>query len=228
MTVINPGGGGAVASVFGRTGAVVAAAADYTPAQVGTLLFGTAAARPAAAAANNGVIYYATDTGEVTLSNGAAWNSIAKINVGNGTLNIARADGTAELGLFATNGSLAGQGGIGFGTGTAQSGLGIQQNGNNQLSLNAGDWDIATAGRGLRVAEGANAKQGTAVLVAGAVVVANTSVTATSRIFVTSQVDGGTPGFLRVSTRTAGTSFTITSSSGTDTSTVAWEMFEVG
>lgn len=79
---------------------------------------------------------------------------------------------------------------------------------------------------GLRVAEGANAKQGTAVLVAGSVVVANTSVTANSRIFLTSNVPGGTPGFVRVSARTAGTSFTITSSSGTDTSTIAYQIFE--
>lgn len=85
---------------------------------------------------------------------------------------------------------------------------------------------VSTAGSGLRVAEGANAKMGTSVLVGGTVVVANTSVTANSRIFVTSQVDGGTPGFLRVSARTAATSFTITSSSGTDTSTVAWMLVE--
>lgn len=98
----------------------------------------------------------------------------------------------------------------------------------NTLGLTATDLDIVTAGRGLRVAEGSNAKQGTAVLVAGTVVVANTSVTATSRIFLTSQADGGTPGFLRVSARTAGTSFTITSSNAADTSTVAYEIFEVG
>lgn len=87
---------------------------------------------------------------------------------------------------------------------------------------------VLTAGNGLRVAEGSNAKQGTATLVAGTVTVANTSVTANSRIFLTSQVDGGTPGFLRVSARTAGTSFTITSGSATDTSTVAYEIFEPG
>lgn len=39
---INPGGGGgAVSSVFTRTGAVVAASGDYTPAQVGSLPTGT-------------------------------------------------------------------------------------------------------------------------------------------------------------------------------------------
>ncbi|GAC1373745.1 MAG: hypothetical protein NVSMB4_00660 [Acidimicrobiales bacterium] len=90
----------------------------------------------------------------------------------------------------------------------------------------AGDIRVPTIGAGLRVAEGANAKQGTAVLVAGTLTVANTSVTATSRIFLTSQVDGGAVGFLRVSARVAGTSFTITSSSATDTSTVAFEIFE--
>ena len=82
------------------------------------------------------------------------------------------------------------------------------------------------AGKGFQVKEGSNCKQGTATLVGGSAVVSNTSVTATSRIFLTSNADGGTPGWLRVSARTAGTSFTITSSSGTDTSTVAYEIFE--
>lgn len=83
-----------------------------------------------------------------------------------------------------------------------------------------------SAGFGLRIAEGSNAKQGTAVLVGGTVTVSNTSVTANSRIFLTSQVDGGTPDSVRISARSAGTSFTITSKSGTDTSTIAYEIFE--
>ncbi|MEU3986082.1 glycosyl hydrolase family 28-related protein [Streptomyces sp. NPDC026672] len=81
---------------------------------------------------------------------------------------------------------------------------------------------IGTVGKGLKVKEGTNAKMGVATLTAGAATVANTSVAATSRVFLTCQTPGGTPGFLRVSARTAGTSFTITSSSSTDTSTVAW------
>lgn len=85
---------------------------------------------------------------------------------------------------------------------------------------------IQQAGKGLRVKEGSNAKQGTATLSSGSVTVSNTSVTANSRIFLTSQSDGGTPGWLRVSARTASTSFTITSSSGSDTSTVAYQIFE--
>lgn len=90
----------------------------------------------------------------------------------------------------------------------------------------SGNFGLQTVGTGFRVKEGSNAKQGTAVLSGGTATVSNTSVTANSRIFLTSQVDGGTPGFLRVSARSAGTSFTITSSSGTDTSTVAYIIFE--
>lgn len=86
----------------------------------------------------------------------------------------------------------------------------------------ANSLNLGTAGGGIAVKEGANARSGTSVLVAGTVTVSNTSVTATSRILLTSQVDGGTPGFLRVSARTAATSFTITSSNVADTSTVAW------
>lgn len=67
---------------------------------------------------------------------------------------------------------------------------------------------------------------GRATLVAGTVTVATAAATATANIFPASQVDGGTPGFLRVSTRVAGTSFTITSSSNTDTSTVAYRIIE--
>ena len=89
-----------------------------------------------------------------------------------------------------------------------------------------GDWSVALAGRGLRVAEGSNCKQGVATLASGSVVVANTKVTATSHIILTGNADGGTPGWVRVSARTAGTSFTITSSSATDTSTIAYQIFE--
>lgn len=107
-----------------------------------------------------------------------------------------------------------------------------QLNGGGQASLGftvfTGPLDVATAGQGLKVAEGANAKQGTAVLAAGTVTVANTSVTANSRIFLASQADGGTPGFLRVTAKTAGTSFVITSSNAADTSTVAYQIFEPG
>lgn len=94
------------------------------------------------------------------------------------------------------------------------------------VSSSTGNVLISTLGKGLQVKTGTNSKIGTAVLVGGASTVANTSVTANSRIFITSQTDGGTPGFLRVSAKTVGTSFVITSSSALDTSTVAWHIVE--
>lgn len=111
-------------------------------------------------------------------------------------------------------------------------------NGNIALKANAaspaltgtvtstGSMQFTAIGTGVQVKTGTNAKIGTAVLVAGTATVANTSVTANSRIFLTSNTDGGTPGWLRVSAKTAATSFVITSSSGTDTSTVAWYIVE--
>jgi imidazolonepropionase-like amidohydrolase len=94
------------------------------------------------------------------------------------------------------------------------------------LDVTTADLRIATVGRGLQVAEGANAKAGVATLVAGTVTVNTTAVTANSRIQLTGQADGGTPGFQRVSARVAGTSFTITSSNAADTSQVAWLIVE--
>lgn len=85
---------------------------------------------------------------------------------------------------------------------------------------------LSTIG-GLSVKEGGGAaKMGTAVLVAGTVVVPTTAVTATTRVFVSAQTAGGTPGIIAVSARTAGTSFTLTSSNAADTSTVAWLLVE--
>lgn len=100
----------------------------------------------------------------------------------------------------------------------------------NTFGLTTADLDVVTAGRGLKVSEGANGKQGLATLAAGTVTVADTSVTANSRIQLTAQTLAGvaTPQALAVTARTPGTSFTITSASASDTSTVAWEMFEVG
>ncbi len=85
---------------------------------------------------------------------------------------------------------------------------------------------IGGAGFCQAVSEAANSAMGTTTLVGGAATVSNTLVSATSRIFLTSQVDGGTVGFLRVSARTAGTSFVITSSNPLDTSTVAYIFYE--
>jgi hypothetical protein len=90
----------------------------------------------------------------------------------------------------------------------------------------SGNLNVINAGAGLQVAEGANAKQGVATLVAGTVTVANTSVTANSRIFLTTQQGEGVPGALYISGRTAGIQFVVKSTSAADASTFAYEIFE--
>lgn len=94
------------------------------------------------------------------------------------------------------------------------------------VNSSTGNVLISALGKGLSVKTGVNSKIGTVALVAGTVTVANTSITANSRIFLTSQVDGGTPGSLRISAKTVGISFVITSSLASDTSTVAWHIVE--
>lgn len=94
-----------------------------------------------------------------------------------------------------------------------------------QLTLWSGETEtlrLGTAGGGLAVKEGANATSGLATLVGGMVVVATDKVRADSRIHLTTQAPGGDVGAPYVSARVAGTSFTISSTSATDTSDVAW------
>ena len=68
--------------------------------------------------------------------------------------------------------------------------------------------------------------RGTIALVGGTITVPNVSTAANSKIMLTAQIPGGTVGALYVSSRIVGTSFTITSTSATDTSTVAWMVFQ--
>lgn len=113
--------------------------------------------------------------------------------------------------------------------------------GSNTITSNSGSGAWAHTGAfsasgaintsaGITVKEGANAKQGTATLVAGTVTVSNTSVTANSRIQLTVQSLGTVtrPAAVGITARVAGTSFTITSGDATDTSVVAYEIFEPG
>lgn len=69
---------------------------------------------------------------------------------------------------------------------------------------------------------GVAAAMGVATLVAGQVTVPTTAIKATSRVFLSVQAAAGVQGHLRVDSRAARLSFVIASSSGTDTSTVAW------
>jgi hypothetical protein len=90
----------------------------------------------------------------------------------------------------------------------------------------AGTFQITKASQGIGVREGGDCKQGVDTLIGGTIVVANASVTANSRIFLTAQAVGGIAGALAVTARTAGVSFTVTSSSAADTSMFAYEIFE--
>lgn len=87
---------------------------------------------------------------------------------------------------------------------------------------------LSTAGKGISIKEGSNAKMGVATLSGGVTVVSTTAVTASSRIFISVQSLGtvtvATP--IAVTARSAGTSFTISSSNVIDTSVVAWTIFE--
>lgn len=92
-------------------------------------------------------------------------------------------------------------------------------------ATNGTDLHFARAGSGFRIKEGTNARMGTATLVGGTIAVANTSVSATTRVLYARSTTGGTPGHLST-TQSTGVSFTINSSSGTDTSTCVWMLVE--
>lgn len=96
----------------------------------------------------------------------------------------------------------------------------------SSLSNLTGDVIFSAVGAALEIKEGANAFMGAATLVAGTVTVGNTRVTANSRIFLSNQNGAGVVGAPYVSARVAGTSFTITSTSAADTSSVAWLIVE--
>jgi lipopolysaccharide export system protein LptA len=85
-------------------------------------------------------------------------------------------------------------------------------------TLTSGNVLINGTGKGLRVKAGANCRliQGV-TLVAGTVATANTTITANTVILYSMKTPGGTTGNITV-TRSNGTSFTLTSSSNTDTS----------
>jgi hypothetical protein len=89
-----------------------------------------------------------------------------------------------------------------------------------------GDIAVNTVGSGFKVKEGSNAKMGVATLSAGSVTVSTTAVASTSRIMLTTQSPSGTVGTPYIFSRSAGTSFVIHSTSGTDASTVAWVILD--
>ena len=109
----------------------------------------------------------------------------------------------------------------------------------NALAKTSGDMALNTAaatgtnpGAGVVICDGTTwrlaaigaVKTGTATLVGGTVVVADTAITANSVIRLAYKTIGGAPGSVYVSARTAATSFAITSTSGTDTSVIQYDI----
>ncbi|MEV7675094.1 glycosyl hydrolase family 28-related protein [Streptomyces sp. NPDC088752] len=92
--------------------------------------------------------------------------------------------------------------------------------------LGQGDGSVTLAGRTVVPTAGTGARMGTATLVGGTVTVNTTAIQAGSVVMLTTQTPGGTVGALYVSARTAGTSFTISSNSSSDTSTVGWRILD--
>lgn len=96
-------------------------------------------------------------------------------------------------------------------------------NGGN-VAVNVGNFDISATGKGLGIKGGAVTDSiGDAVLVAGTVTIANTNILATDKIILSHKIIGGTPGFI-TPTIIGATSFTLTSTSVLDTSTITYQI----
>jgi hypothetical protein len=146
-----------------------------------------------------------------------------------------------EVGFYLTNSTagLAGSmriaatsGQLELFSGTAQ-GVLLNSNGgptniSGDTSLQNGNLNISLIGKGLFVAQGADARMDSCTLTAGTCTITNATVQAagsgagTDSIYCTGQDDnGGTAGAVRVSARTVGVDYTVTSTNVLDTSIVS-------
>lgn len=98
-----------------------------------------------------------------------------------------------------------------------------------QLPAGAAQWQLLAIGANGQIRlfdrteiPGMVVAQGSAQLSGGTVTVNTALIGPTVGVFAFHQNVSGTPGALRTSARVNGVSFTITSSSGTDASTIAW------
>lgn len=91
----------------------------------------------------------------------------------------------------------------------------------------SGNIEAVTAGKGLQIKSGSNARIGTGTLVGGTLAVANTSVTSSTRVFLSDQGGGVLANIGSLSAAiTAGTGFTVNSSNPLDTSNFAFLLVE--
>ncbi|MFD4259950.1 glycosyl hydrolase family 28-related protein [Streptomyces sp. NPDC058534] len=219
----NNGLGGGGYAGLACDGATVPVLVGMVTCYPGTDDDGTQINSPEYGARFTGCTYVSVDSGFLHAAT-AGWSDAGDNTVLRRGLNIAERTGTtaAPVDAFAPPTDVAGNLNVG-GYAALASG---QSNG--QWNIWAGQakaLNLGGAGGGVAIAEGANARMGVSTLASGTVTVANTSVTANTRVAVFRQATGGTPGHLSV-TNAAGTSFTISSTSTGDTSSVAWVLFE--
>ncbi|MFB6771151.1 glycosyl hydrolase family 28-related protein [Streptomyces sp. NPDC056337] len=219
----NNGAGGGGYAGLACDGATVPVIVGMVTCYPGTDDNGTQESSPQYGARFTGCTYVSVDSGFLHADE-AGWSDGGGNTVLRRGLNIAERVGTTDtfVDQLAPPTDVAGNLNVG-GYAALNSG---QSNG--QWNIWAGQakaLNLGSAGGGVAIAEGANARMGVATLVAGTVTVANTSVTATTRVAPFRQAGGGTLGHLSV-TKNAGVGFTITSSSNADTSTVAWVLYE--
>lgn len=144
--------------------------------------------------------------------------------------------GTITLGTVSASGSIISTTGSFAGTVTAgtfsATGALISTTGSILNTLTVGTVSAGgniignTTASGYYLKEGTNASMGTVTLASGTANVTTTKITANSRIFLTAQATGAVVGSLGISSRSAGTSFAIQSSSVADDRNVAWIIFE--
>jgi len=163
--------------------------------------------------------FYATAAGFTELYAGDAnYGSLQIDPTSDGTVTLETVRGNsgsaAPITIQAGNGNTSGNGG------SVNIESGAQAGGNTN-----GDVNINTKGK-LKLKEVADSPSGVVTLVGGTLTVNNANITANSRIFLTHQNNSGTVGFVTVSARVAGTSFTITSSNALDTSDIAYFIIE--
>jgi hypothetical protein len=220
------GSGGAGGSVTIQTGT---AGGDNTVNQTGGSF--TLSVGHSMGSSGGAQVQMTAGTGGVGTSTTGASGGSFNINAGQGGLGSSTGGGGGNVVIE------AGQGGA---SGTAGTGGFIQFQTASTTSLTEkmrilaaggvnivnGLLNITTAGNGLAISHGSNCKLGTSTLSSGSVVVSNTAVTSSSIIFLTINSPSGTVGSLYISTKTAGTSFTIASTSALDNSTVGWMIVE--
>lgn len=166
-------------------------------------------------------------TGAATLSSTLASGALTVTGAASASTTLTAGTGiTATAGnIAASSGNVSASGTVTGGTGVIATTGGVTATAGNVTATN-GDVVISTAGKGLNVKTGSNARMGTLTLNGATPVVVNTTaVTADSAIFLTVKTVGGTPEFSWVSARTPATSFSVTGTAG-DTSVLNWLIVE--